>query len=75
MYHRTKPDGRYSSNKTIEQLVDEWLIECDDKNDEWDDITATESPVALTAEPRGKRSGEYLRAELLRALQESKIAK
>lgn len=33
----------------------------EDEPDEWDEITATESPVALEKDPRGKRSGVYVR--------------
>lgn len=53
----------------IAELVEAYNVE---EGDEWDEITASESPEALSTDATKKRSGEYQRAELARLLEECK---
>ncbi len=63
---RVKPDGRYSRTRpTVESIRHDY-------DHDPDAITAVESPQAIDADPRGKRSGVYVRrvsqADELKAL-------
>jgi hypothetical protein len=65
---RGLPDGRYSFVRSLEEEIQEYLAAvaeetAEETTDEWDEITATETPMALNclAYPR-KRSGVYARS-------------
>jgi hypothetical protein len=60
-----KPEGRYSktaNDRSLESLLADYIADTlAEAPDEWDEITATETPRAIGVEPTGKRSGVYVR--------------
>lgn len=65
---KPKPEGRYRyttetpASVDVSDLLAAYIADTlTELPDEWDEITATETPRAIGVEPNGKRSGVYVR--------------